>query len=242
MRTSLAGIVLVLALVAAGCGGGGSSPNTTTTNGGGNGNGEASKSAAQVLADAAKAASAATSLRLSGQVNAGAQKIGLDLSIASCKGATGSITLKGAKVDIVVIGSKGYMKGGADFWTRYVGQSSSALVSLLAGKWIAFPTTTPQFAGFTAFTNTQGLFAKLRKAGGKVTSNGATTFKGQSVVSINGGPSNGTLYVANSGTPYPVALIKTGGGAGEIDFSDWGATVTLTAPSGAVNFSKLAGG
>src|SRR5438045_1851855 len=110
MRVILAGIALalVLAFVAAGCGGSGGSSNPTTT--ASSGNGEASKPATQVLADAVKAARAASSLHLGGDVSTGGKQIGLDLSVAKDKGATGSMTLNGQKVDLVVDGKDGYMR------------------------------------------------------------------------------------------------------------------------------------
>ena len=108
MRKALAGTLLVVAFAVAGCGGG-SSPS------GSGGNGEASKSAQQVLTDAVAAAKGASSFRMSGQVATGGQQIGLDLTVVKGKGAMGSMTLKGQKVDLVVIGSDGYMKADAAF-------------------------------------------------------------------------------------------------------------------------------
>jgi len=51
----------------------------------------------------------------------------------------------------------------------------------------------------------------------------------------------GTLYVAASGTPYPVALVKSGNSAGSIEFSNWNQSVTLTAPKGALDLSQFGG-
>lgn len=90
--------------------------------------------------------------------------------------------------------------------------------------------------------NAKSIFDQLKKLGGKVTSKGATTYEGQSVVALEGGAANGTLYVANSGTPYPVALVKTGSSGGAITFGSWNASVTLAAPKGALDFSHLSGG
>ena len=237
MRAFLAGTLLVFTLVVAGCGS--SSPGGSTK---ASGNGEASKSGQQVLTDAVKAAEAASSLRMAGTINTGGQQIGLDLSIVKGKGATGSMTLGGEKVDLMVVGTNAYMKADAAFWTRFGGSQGSAIAQLVAGKWFKFSTDNPQFAAFTSFADSKSLFDSLSSSGGAIANKGATTYKGQSVVNIYGGPTNGTLYVAATGTPYPVAIAKTGSGeGGAITFDNWNESVTLTAPSGAIDSSQLGG-
>ena len=236
MRAFFVGTLLVVAFAVAGCGGSSSSAGSTNSSG----NGEASKSAQQVVTDAAKAAEAASSLHMSGQVSSSGQQIGVDLTIAKGKGATGSLTLKGHKVDLVVIGSDAYMKAGAAFWTQFGGSSGSAIAQLVADKWIKTSATNPLFAGFAAIANSKSFF-DLTSNHGTFTNKGATTYKGQSVVAING-TTQGTLYVAATGTAYPVAIVKTGAGAGaSITFDNWNQSVTLTAPSGAIDFSHLPG-
>lgn len=78
---------------------------------------------------------------------------------------------------------------------------------------------------------------------GKLENHGATTYKGQSVVAIYEPKKRSTLYVAASGTPYPVAYVKTKRPtAGKIMFDRWNQSVTLTAPKGALDISKLHNG
>jgi hypothetical protein len=242
MRSFLAGIVLALALVAAGCGGG--SSNTTTTNGTTNAssNGEASKPAVQVLADAVKAADSASSLHMSGNVSSGKNPVGIDLSIAKGNGATGSMTINGKKVDLVIVGSNGYMKGDGSFWTQFGGAAGATIAQLLQGKWLKFPVNNAQFHPIIAFSSAKALFDKLKSGADKHLQNsGVTTYKGQSVVALDDGAKNGTLYVAATGTPYPVALVKTGSDGGTITFSAWNEPVSLTAPTNVLDFSKLTG-
>ena len=231
MRSVLAGILLAVALVAAGCGG--------SSSGGGT-NGEASKSGQQVLKDAVKAAESASSVHLSGQVSAVGQQIGLDMTLVKGKGATGSLTLGGQKVDLVVIGTAGYMKAGGAFWSQFGGSNGSAVARLVQNQWVKVPTTDAQFGEITSLTDSKSFFDSLGSISGTATNKGATTYKGQNVVEID---NQGKLYVANTGTPYPVAAVATGVGAGgTITFDNWNKSVTLTAPAGALDFSNLAGG
>jgi hypothetical protein len=240
MRSFLAGIVLVL--LVAGCGGGGSSSNTTTTSSGGD-NGMASKPATQVLAASVKAADSASSLHVGGNVSSGKNPIGIDLSIAKGNGATGSMTLNGHKVDLVIVGSNGYLKGDGSFWTQFGGAAGATIAQMLQGKWLKFPVDNAQFHPIIAFSSAKALFDKLKSgADSHLQNNGATTYKGQSVVALDDGSKNGTLYVAATGTPYPVALVKMGSGGGTITFSAWNQPVSLTAPTNVLDFSKLTGG
>ncbi len=236
MRAFVAGTLLVVTFAVAGCGGG-SSPSANSS-----GNGEASKSATQVLADAVKAADSASSLQMSGNVSAGGQQIGLDLEIAKGKGAKGSLTLGGQKVDLVVVGSDGYMKAGAAFWTQFAGSEGSTIAQMLQGKWLKFPANNAQFKPLVAFSSPKAIFDQLQSgADSHLKNNGATMYKGQSVVALDDGAKNGTLYVSATGTPYPVALVKTGSGGGTITFGDWSQPVSLAAPANVLDFSHLIG-
>lgn len=237
MRSFLAGIALALALVAAGCGGSGSSSTTTASD-----NGMASKPAPQVLAATVKAAESASSLHMQGNVSSGKQPVGIDLSIAKDQGATGSMTINGKKVDLIIVGGSGYMKGDAAFWQQFGGTAGAMIAQLLQGKWLKFPVNNSQFHPIIAFSSAKAIFGQLKSgAGSQLTNDGATTYKGQSAVALNGGAKNGTLYVAATGTPYPVALVKTGSDGGTITFSAWNEPVTLTAPTNVLDFSKLTG-
>jgi hypothetical protein len=238
MRQLLAGTLLVIAFAVAGCGGGSSSPSANSSS-----NGEASKSAQQVLTDAAKAAAAANTMHMSGQITSNGRPIGVDMTIVKGKGAKGTITLDGHTVDLVVIGTDAYMKADADFYSQFAGSSlGSTAGQLLAGHWLKFSTTNPEFGGFTAFANSQALFKSMTSNHGNLTNKGEKTYKGQSAVDLFDGAKNGSLYVAANGTAYPIALVKSGGSSpGTISFGDWNNAASLTAPSGAIDLSKLAG-
>ena len=52
----------------------------------------------------------------------------------------------------------------------------------------------------------------------------------------------GTLYVATTGKPYPIELDSPGNGKqGKITFDQWDQAVTIAAPKGAIDLSKLTG-
>jgi hypothetical protein len=249
MRAFSAGAVLAAVLFAAGCGG---------SSGGGGGSssqasGEASKSAEAVVADASKAAQDASSFHMAGTIHSssagafGSNAVALDLSIVRGKGATGSLTVGGAKVDLIVAGNSGYMRASSAFWKHFAkqqggGAAASFAATLFGNKWLKFPANNQQFQALTSPTKANAIFKSLTSSHGKLENQGEKTYKGQSVVAITDTTKGGTLYVAATGTPYPVALTKTGGkNGGAITFGDWNQPVTLTAPKGALDLSQFGG-
>jgi hypothetical protein len=236
MRLLSLGTLLVALVFAAGCGGGG---------GGGGGSsrasGEAAKSGTEVVQDAVQAADGASAVHISGEVDNGNQKIGVDLTLVRGKGATGTLTLGGSKVDLVAIGKTAYLRASPAFWKKYT--QSSLAASLFAGKWIKFPADSAQFGSITSLTDDKQFFDQLTAAPGKTVNKGETTYNGESVVAVFDSKENGTLYVAASGTPYPVALVKTDphSTGGKLSFDGWNQSVELTAPKGALDISKFGG-
>jgi hypothetical protein len=239
MRASALAL-LVAVLVLAGCGGGGGGtttpPATTTVPS----NGEASKPPDQVIADAQKAADSASSLHVSGQGLDSGKPIDIDLSLVRGKGATGSIKISGLEVDIVVIGKRVYIKGSQAFYKHFAG---TAAAELLKGKWLTGPVNSGQLKPLAALATPASLFKNLSTKNGKLVNKGATTYNGQQVVELRDPKKNGSLYVAATGNPYPLAVVeRKKGSGGTIAFTNWNAHVTLKAPPGAIDISQFGGG
>ncbi len=235
MPRSVAPLLFTTLLLAA-CGGSGKPATTAAPNG------EASKSATQVLKDATTAATDAQFVRISGTVTSGGRSISLDLTIANGKGAKGTMSVNGASFSLVTVGGKAYIRGSDAFYKQFAGSAGAAAAQLLHGKWLEGSATTGQLASLAEFTNLSQLFKQVASVHGTLTNGGETTYQGQSAVAIHSTTQNGTLYVAASGKPYPLALVATGKNKGSITFSDWNTSVSISAPSGAVDVSQLLGG
>lgn len=235
MRGLTVSALLAVVFLAAGCGGGAGGSSS-----GRHQSGEATKPATQVVQDAAKAAEAARFVHMSGQITSSGKRVGLDLSLVRGKGATGTFTLHGAKFELVAIGNAAYLRGGRDFWNQF--SQKSGVGQLLAGRWLKFPANSAQLTAFTGQANAEKFFHQLT-VHGKLENRGTTTYKGQSVVAIYEPKKKSTLYVAASGAPYPVAYVKTKRAtAGNLMFDRWNQSVTLKAPRGALDISKLSSG
>jgi hypothetical protein len=202
-------------------------------------NGEASKAPARVLADAKAAATKASSAHVSGSVTSGAGPITLDLSTARGKGAKGSMATNGLEFDLVRIGDVAYIRGSDEFYRHFAG---AAIAQLIHGKWLKASITNPRFRSLLPLTNIGLLLGKVSSSHGKLVNDGKTTYKGADVVAIRDRSDNSKLYVAATGTPYPVAIVGGKKGlSGTITFGDWNKPVSLSAPSGAIDISKVGG-
>jgi hypothetical protein len=228
MRASALALVL-LGVLLAGCGSHSSSESS---------NGEASKSADKVLADAKAAVDGASSARVSGNIVSGGTPIKLDLSMANGQ-AKGSMSTSGLSFDLVRIGNTAYIKGSDDFYKHFAG---AAVAQLLHDKWLKASITSGRFASFEPLTNVRLLFDKVASNHGKLANDGAKTFDGQKVVEIRDTSDNSKLYVSATGKAYPIAIVGgKKGQTGTITFSDWNKPLSVSAPKGAIDISKLGG-
>lgn len=215
--------LVVLALAVAGCGGGSKS------------NGEAAKTADQVVNDAKTAATSAKAVHVSGAITDAGQPLTLDITIVKDAGGRGTMSESGLKFEIIRVGNKAYIKGSDAFLRKFAGAAGA---QLLRGKWLQGSATTGDLAALAPLTDIGKLFNGALGSHGKLENTGETTFKGQKVVAIKDTTEGGTLYVASTGTPYPVAIVG-GKDQGTITFDNWNDTTSITAPKGAVDMSKL---
>jgi hypothetical protein len=216
--------LLPLALAAAGCGGGTKS------------NGEATKTALQVVKDAEKAALSASAVHISGHVVDNGTALKLDLHLAANKGR-GSMSERGLTFDVIRIGDKIYLRGSDAFWRKFAG---ATLALLLHGKWVVSSATQGQLAGLAPLTDENQLFKSALDSHGTLKNQGETTYQGIKAVAIKDMTQGGTLYVAATGTPYPIAL-EGGKNQGSISFDSWNEVVAFKAPKGALDLSKYGG-
>jgi hypothetical protein len=221
MRLATIAAPLVVVALLAGCGG----------SSGVKSNGEASKTADQIVADAEAAALSASTVHVSG--SAGSSLV-VNLHLVAGKGGEGRMTANGLTFDIIRIGSHAYFKGDATFWHKFGG---GAAATLLKGRWLKAPASTGRLSSLTPLTDITKLFSAMFASHGTLAVGKETTIGGRPAIGIIDTSKGGTLYVATTGKPYPVAVRKSG--SGSITFDEWDAPVALTAPSSAVDVSQL---
>jgi hypothetical protein len=190
--------------------------------------GLAGASAAQILTAAQKAFASASSVRLSGTVSDGGQKISIDLRVKRGAGATGTLTLDGKPVTIRRIGKTAYVRGSSAFYAALMDASTARL---LEGKWLKMSSSSKDFASLLQLTDLQTFAKGVFTPTGAVGKGAVTTYAGHRVVELRDGDGS-TLDVALDGPAYPLRVTgPASAGAGQgLTFTAYGAAVPLSAP------------
>lgn len=209
------------------------------SSGGGSDNGVAGKSASDIVTAATNAMNKVSSLHVSGSVSSGSSPISLDLDLVSGKGGKGTMSESGLSFQIVVVDKNVYINGSPGFWQHFGG---AAAAKQLNGKWLKTPAT-GDFASLAQLADLHTLLGSLLASHGASLTKGAkTTVNGHSVIAVKDSSNGGTLYVATTGQPYPVEVLKGGSGGGKITFDGFDQAFSLSAPANAIDISSLASG
>ncbi len=197
---------------------------------------EASKDPTTILADAKAATAASETVRISGSVVEGGKRTSMNLVSSQGRGG-GTVTTRGATIQIVVVPPNVYLKADKASWTKLAGTAAAG--QLLAGKWLQTTTADPDFASFAALLDASTLTQSLT-ATGTVAKGAVTNFHGKKAVPLKDGTKNGTLYVAASGTPYILGIVGTGAKKNnQVLFTEYGSAKVPSAPTNAINLSQL---
>jgi hypothetical protein len=201
-------------------------------------NGVASKSPEAIITAADAAITGVKSVHVSGSIVSDGSRITLDLSLAAGKGGRGQMSENGLGFQMVVLDQTVYIDGSPPFWRHFGG---AAAAQLFEGKWLKAPAN-GSFASVALLTNVHELFTQLLSSHGTLAKGATTTVDGQKVVAIKDTTKDATLYVATTGKPYPVEILKTGSGGGRVLFDRFNQAVSLTAPANAIDLSQLQSG
>lgn len=202
-------------------------------------NGVQSKSPTAIIAEAQKAAEGAKSVKVAGSVASGGTKLTLDLQIVQGQGAKGTISEGPLSFELIRVGGSVYIKGSAAFYQHFAGSEAA---KLLQGRWLQAPATSGEFATLGGLTDMHQLLGTVLGQHGSLAKGGTSTVDGKKVVIVKDTSRGGALYVATTGKPYPVQISKTGATGGKVTFSEWDAPVTIAAPTGAIDITKLKSG
>jgi hypothetical protein len=202
-------------------------------------NGVQTQTGTEALTSARIALRNAKTVRLTGNVTNGKEKITLDLELVGAN-SMGTLSVGDADVQLIKIGSTVYVKGDPDFLAQYAkgktAADKTAAVKALNGKWLKAAAT----SDFDEFS-IDG-FADQLKPSSDVTVNAQTkqsTENGKPVVVLSQSDGS-TLSVANTGDPFPLTLNGKGDSPGLLTFSDYNKNVTITAPSDVFDPSTVA--
>jgi hypothetical protein len=220
MRAALGATALsAVCLAAAGCGGGGSSDALSGL------------TAQQIITKSANDLKAQSSFHISGTAAEDSENIGLDFSYLRGQGCEGTLSLgsKGS-LALIVIGNTVYIKPDTQFWKSFGGSQANSVLPIVGGKYLKTTKGDSTAADFTQFCNADSLASSFTKPT-DVVKGAMTTINGQQALELKDQSKGGVLYVTNTSSPQVLRVTgDQSGNSGQIDFTDYGQSVTLTAP------------
>ena len=249
MKRRMAATAAALALVAgggvlAGCGsdsGGGAAASTAAVDTAalGPANDVETLSAQEIFDKAQAAASAASSVTVTGEIAQGSNKVAWDLQVGD-NAANGTIEVLNTEVGIRVVDGKTYLKTSGEGVAKIAGQGDNSAVvelatALIGDKWLLAPANSgiDEFEFFSQFADRDSLLKEILPPEGTVSVKGTGEVNGIPVVFLEStGDGPGTLAVQTVGEPYPVQVAGSGSDFnGEVNFTNWNDPVDVTAPT-----------
>jgi hypothetical protein len=182
-----------------------------------------SQAAAKVAQTADAAFKAAKTVHVRGTFMADGRTEKFDLRYER-GAASGTFTVNGATIHMITVGDRAYLKAGKRGWAAMGNPADTQ--SLLANKWVKSGSAADMLTPFSLATFASELTAEEFTHGGTVTQ---STLAGQKVVVVTY-PDGAKLYVANTGTAYPLRFDATGSVGGRRDFSEYGTAFHITKP------------
>jgi hypothetical protein len=195
----------------------------------------ATEPASQVVKAAVKALDGSSSFHIVGTGSSGGKVLSVSLQLYRNSDVAGTIDEAGTSVRIVVVGNYTYLLAPEAFWQN--GGVAPAIARQLDGRYAKLP---------EAATGTidEFSYAKLAQqltdlGNGTMSNAGIVMLDGTGVVKIDfgSGTTAGQLFVAASGTSYPVEL-EHSHSEGTATFSRWNQGSPPTAPTNSVTIAS----
>lgn len=204
----------------------------------------AAKSAAQILAASRSAARNASAVHVTSEAFGTATVIKtrakrtrristVDLQLTR-EGVRARLVALGSTIEAIRIGDTVYVKGGPLLYRNLQRRTG---VHVAPGTWLKAPANGPQLSAFAALTEPRReLMLLLEDPTLSLTKGHTTTINGQKAIELRteGKLYSGAIYIAASGPPDPILIVKHGRETARTTFTGWNQPTQLTAPAGAV--------
>jgi ABC-type cobalamin/Fe3+-siderophores transport system ATPase subunit len=199
-------------------------------------NGVAAKSASEILTASKTAASNANSVQIIGKNGAGRASLALNMYLAN-NSAHGQIDLFGLSFEVIRTGDTLYVKGNPTFANRL---STTTGLHIPPNTWLKGSTHNGALAQLGGLTEPHNELARILSTldppqkGARVRINGQPTIELKQTK-----PDTSTLYIATTGQPYPLQIIKHGQETGKTTFTNWNQHITITPPPNPIDITQL---
>jgi hypothetical protein len=108
---------------------------------------------------------------------------------------------------------------------------------VLRGKWLKESAEGGALAALATLTDLRSLLELTLADHGALSRRVTRMVRGRRAVGVTDLAKGGTVYVATTGTPYPLEIVEPG--AGRLVFDSWNQPVSLAAPASPININQL---
>ena len=162
------------------------------------------------------------------------------MELVAGKGGQGRLALEGLSLELIELDRAVYIKGNR----RLLPALRRAHGRAAAAGEVAEGIRAERAAGVAGVADraSSKLIDGTLAGHGALSRAGRTTIDGHSVVGVRDAAGGGTLYVASTGAPYPIEIVRDGTGAnraGRVVFDRWNQPVTIQAPPDPINIKQL---
>ncbi|HTA12013.1 MAG TPA: hypothetical protein VK765_01235 [Solirubrobacteraceae bacterium] len=199
-------------------------------------NGVASKSPTQIVAAARAAAVGAATVHVAGSIIVQGTPISFNMELVADKGGTGRISLGDLSMQLVELDGYLYVRGNADFYEHFAGAPAA---QRLRGAWLKGAADGAALRPLAELTSLRKLLGITLADHGALTRTADATVAGRSAVGVSDLAQGGTVYVAATGTPYPLEIVWNGEHGGKLAFNDWNKPAEPSAPVHAISVKQL---
>lgn len=177
----------------------------------------------EILKRTSAAVAEATSVKANvSQQQEGGTSSALNLSLTQT-GAQGTLASGPSSQEYVATDGTIYLKGDDQFNQQVAGSNASKLT----GKWVSVPADSQEAGSLANLSSIPKFFSDLLTPASAPTKVDPKEINGVRCVGLKS--QNGTMWVAMTGEPYPIA-IESETEQGAVNLSEWNAPVTIAAP------------
>jgi hypothetical protein len=194
-------------------------------------NGEQSKTGNQVAQDAVNALRGASSAHLTFRGPIGNAQATFALTFKG-DDTQGQLSSNGTTLQIIKIGNQAYIKGDK---ATYTALANAKTADIIGDRWLLL--SADRAANYTSITLSN--FTSSLNSDNWAKAVTQTKLDGKKVVVITNTKNGSQVYVANTGTPYPLKGQAKSAADGAWTFSDYNAPVTITAPADSLSLDEL---
>jgi hypothetical protein len=191
-----------------------------------------SLTAPQLVTEAQRALSQASSVHVGGMYRENNKPVLVDMTILTGDKATGKVVADGSTVELRRLGDQLFVRGDDKFLDA-LGPKAKAT----KGKWLVGPVAQAD-KGLAQLTDLQRFAATLSPGKGTLTKEAVRSLNGQKAVSVRSS-TGARLWVADTGPAFPLRVERIGAATGFIDYGKYNAKVDVPAPTPTVPLASV---